>query len=75
MTARFRRGLVNRFTELSDEVAAHFEYEPDLVHDYLLSVCLANVFSQRELARNRTLFQGVIKIHKVNKDIVLESEC
>lgn len=69
MTAKSRRGLINRFDELSDEVAIHFEYVPNLVNDYPLSVCLAYVFSQLELAQNRALYQGVIKIHKVNKDI------
>jgi hypothetical protein len=69
MTAKSRRGLINRFNELTAETAEHFQHVPSLVNDYPLPVCLAYVFSQLELAQNRTLYQGVVKLHRVNKDI------
>lgn len=66
MIAKSRKGLVNRFQELSEPVAAHFEHLPRLVNDFPLSVSLAYTFLQLELAQNRSLYQGTVKLHKVD---------
>lgn len=66
MTAKSRRGLINRFQELSIPVAGHFEHLPRLVSDFPLSVSLAYTFLQLELAQNRALYQGTVKLHKVD---------
>ena len=69
MIAKSRKGLINRFQELSAPVAAHFEHLPRLVFDFPLSVSLAYTFLQLGLAQNRSLYQGTVKLHKVDAQI------
>ena len=68
-----RRSLKKKFDETSKDVRDYLTHLPQLLRDFPLDVCLSYLFSQVELAHNMTLYCGVVKLHKANRDVARQA--
>ncbi|MBA7556131.1 hypothetical protein ES705_48829 [subsurface metagenome] len=51
------------------DVRKYFEHLPNLIQNYPYEVSLAYIFLQTEKAQNRTIYCGVVKIHRAQSTI------
>ena len=69
--------LHKKLNASQSELQAYFSYLPELIDNYSLEVALAYLFLRTELAQNRTLYCGVVKLHHADTQIAsngLESQ-
>ncbi|MCY3729156.1 MAG: hypothetical protein OXF97_09220 [Nitrospira sp.] len=63
------KGIVNRLNDSPKHVREYFPYLPGLLKDYPLDVSISYLFGMVELAQNKSLYCGMVKLHSVDKDL------
>ena len=64
-----RRQLKQDFEDAPEQVREYFSDLPRLLENFPLDVALAYVFSRVELAHNKALYCGVVKIYNASKEV------
>lgn len=59
-------GILNRYSELPQEIREYFWNFPDLAQNFPWDVSISYMFSNVELAHNMTIYCGVVKLHRVD---------
>jgi hypothetical protein len=67
------KALLKKFSTCSSGLQAYFSHLPDLIQKYPLEIALAYIFLRTELAQNRTLYCGVVKLHHADSQITSSS--
>lgn len=65
-----KKALIRIYDGLPDEVKGHFQHIPKLVNDFPYDVSIAYSFLKIEQAQNRTLYGGVVKLHRGEAEFV-----
>jgi hypothetical protein len=63
------KALIKKFDSCPQEVKDYLTHFRDLTTKHLYQVCLAYLFLRTELAQNRTLYCGVVKLHHAHTNI------
>jgi hypothetical protein len=61
-----KRGILNKFDALPEEIKSYFTHFPKIADQFPWDVSISYMFSLVELAHNMTLYCGVVKCHKVD---------
>jgi hypothetical protein len=65
------KALMNTYNACPPEIKSYFGQFPELIrsfrHQY--QVCLAYLFFRLEMAQNRTLYCGVVKLHRAHRQL------
>ena len=69
MVAPTKVAIRNRFRELPEEIREYFVHFENLISDFPWDVTISYAFSLVETAHNRTIYGGVLKLHKVEKSM------
>lgn len=59
-----KKALIKIYDQLPSEVQEYFEHIPKLVNEFPYDVSIAYSFLKIEQAQNRTLYGGVVKLHR-----------
>ena len=63
------RGVRNQLQDAPGDVQAHFAPAEELIERYPLAVSLSYMFSRLEQAHLMALYCGVVKLHRVDKEL------
>lgn len=63
------KALLKKYNACQPGLQAYFSHLPDLIEKYPFEVALAYLFLRTELAQNRTLYCGVVKLHHANTQV------
>ncbi len=63
------KAITKKYNSCQSEIQAYFLHLPSLIQDYPLEVTLAYLFLRTELAQNRILYCGVVKLHHADTEI------
>src|SRR5450759_4006136 len=63
------KALLKQFNAYSTELKNYFSQFPALIQNHPYEVCLAYLFLRTEMAQNRTLYCGVVKLHHAHTEI------
>ena len=63
------KALHKKFNTCLPGLQAYFSHLPALINSYPFEVALAYLFFRTELAQNRTLYCGVVKLHHADTQV------
>lgn len=63
------KALVKEFNALPEEIRGYFEDADDLIENGQYEISIAYLFQKVETAQNMALYCGMVKLHRVDKDI------
>lgn len=63
------KALVKEFNALPREIREYFEDADDLIEDGRYEISIAYLFQKVESAQNMALYCGMVKLHRVDKEI------
>jgi hypothetical protein len=61
--------LLKKFDKSPTDIQRYFAYLPALIEDNQYEVALAYLFLRTEMAQNRTLYCGVVKLHHAHTEV------
>ena len=68
-TAIRKRGVINYFKTLPNELKDYFQKLENLLQDYPADISLSHIFALIEKAMHMALYCGIIKMHSADKDL------
>ncbi len=63
------KGILKKYESCTEDVKFFFEHLPNLIQNCPYEVNLAYIFLQTEKAQNRTIYCGVVKLHRAHAEI------
>jgi hypothetical protein len=63
------KALLKKYDSCPQGLRDYFSHFPGLIQNYPYEVCLAYLFLRTEMAQNRTLYCGVVKLHHAHSVI------
>ncbi len=63
------KAVLKHYTSVPKDVQKYFDQLPSLIQNYDWDVCIAYQFIGVEAAQNRTLYGGVVKLHRADASV------
>jgi hypothetical protein len=63
------KAVLKHYANAPDDVQRYFSQLPSLIEHYGWDVCIAYQFIRVETAQNRTLYGGVVKLHRADGEV------
>ena len=63
--------VLTKYNTSSNEVQYYFQHLPKLIKSGLYEICITYIFAQIELAHNMSIYCGLLKLHKCDRELTM----